>query len=164
MTNTSKWLAAALFGSALVLPGVTAANADLEKLIADPNNWAMQAGDMYNQRYSKLSQINAQNVGKMQVAWMFSTGVLRGHEGIAAGGERHDVRALRRFPTRCSPLIWKRKRSNGATSQAGCGRDSPDVLRHVYRGVAYAENKIFLQQADSTLLALDANTGKVIWS
>src|SRR4029078_9387015 len=31
-------------------------------------------------------------------------------------------------------------------------------------GVAYAENKIFLQQADSTLLALDANTGKVIWS
>ena len=60
MTNTSKWLAAALFGSALVLPGVAAANADLEKLIADPNNWAMQAGDMYNQRYSKLSQINAQ--------------------------------------------------------------------------------------------------------
>ena len=34
----------------------------------------------------------------------------------------------------------------------------------VYRGLAYAENKIFLQQADSTLLALDANTGKVIWS
>ena len=62
-------------------PAAAWANADLEKLIADPNNWAMQAGDMYNQRYSKLSQINAQNVGKLQVAWMFSTGVLRGHEG-----------------------------------------------------------------------------------
>ena len=34
------------------------ANADLEKIIADPKNWAMQAGDMYNQRYSKLTQIN----------------------------------------------------------------------------------------------------------
>jgi len=34
----------------------------------------------------------------------------------------------------------------------------------VYRGLAYAENKIFLQQADSNLVALDANTGKVIWS
>ena len=34
----------------------------------------------------------------------------------------------------------------------------------VYRGLAYAENKIFLQQADSTLVALDAGTGKVIWS
>ena len=34
----------------------------------------------------------------------------------------------------------------------------------VYRGLAYAENKIFLQQADSTLVALDAKTGKVVWS
>ena len=34
----------------------------------------------------------------------------------------------------------------------------------VYRGLAYAENKIFLQQADTMLIALDANTGKVIWS
>ena len=34
-----------------------------------------------NQRYSTLDQINAQNVGKLQVAWTFSTGVLRGHEG-----------------------------------------------------------------------------------
>jgi len=67
--------------SALVLPGVAAANPDLEQLIANPNNWAMQAGDMYNQRYSKLKQIDATNVGKMQVAWLFSTGVLRGHEG-----------------------------------------------------------------------------------
>jgi lanthanide-dependent methanol dehydrogenase len=64
MTNTSKWLAAAVLASALTFPGIAAANADLEKLIADPNNWAMQAGDMYNQRYSKLSQINAQNVGE----------------------------------------------------------------------------------------------------
>ena len=81
MTSTAIRLAQAILALPLMLPLVAAANADLEKLIADPNNWAMQAGDMYNQRYSKLSQINAQNVGKMQVAWMFSTGVLRGHEG-----------------------------------------------------------------------------------
>ena len=81
MTGTSKRFAVVVLGLALVLPGLASANADLEKLIANPNNWAMQAGDMYNQRYSKLAQINAQNVGKMQVAWMFSTGVLRGHEG-----------------------------------------------------------------------------------
>src|SRR6476620_10077644 len=62
-------------------PAAALANADVEKLTADPKNWAMQAGDMYNQRYSKLNQINKGNVGKMQVAWTFSTGVLRGHEG-----------------------------------------------------------------------------------
>src|SRR4026209_2497018 len=67
--------------SLLACPGVAWANPDVEKLTADPKNWAMQAGDMHNQRYSKLAQINAQNVGKMQVVWMFSTGVLRGHEG-----------------------------------------------------------------------------------
>src|SRR5229473_7107303 len=60
---------------------VTLANSDVEKLTANPNNWAMQAGDMYNQRYSKLNQVNAGNVNKLQVAWLFSTGVLRGHEG-----------------------------------------------------------------------------------
>ena len=41
----------------------------------------MPTGDYANTRYSKLNQITAANVGKLQVAWTFSTGVLRGHEG-----------------------------------------------------------------------------------
>src|SRR5262245_31400481 len=72
-----RYCALALFA----MPALAIANADVEKNIANSKNWAMQAGDMYNQRYSKLKQINTGNVGKMQVAWTFSTGVLRGHEG-----------------------------------------------------------------------------------
>ncbi len=34
----------------------------------------------------------------------------------------------------------------------------------VNRGLAYGDGKIFLQQADTTLVALDANSGKVVWS
>ena len=34
----------------------------------------------------------------------------------------------------------------------------------VYRGVAYADNTIYLHQADTTLVALDAKTGEVKWS
>jgi lanthanide-dependent methanol dehydrogenase len=34
----------------------------------------------------------------------------------------------------------------------------------VNRGLAYSDGKIFLQQADTTLVALDAQTGKVIWT
>ena len=34
----------------------------------------------------------------------------------------------------------------------------------VNRGVAYGDGKIFLHQADTTLVALDAKTGKVAWS
>jgi PQQ-dependent dehydrogenase (methanol/ethanol family) len=33
----------------------------------------------------------------------------------------------------------------------------------VSRGVAYSDGKVFLQQADTTLVALDAKTGKEIW-
>ena len=164
MTSTSKWLAVAILGSALVLPGVAAANPDLEKLIANPNNWAMQAGDMYNQRYSKLAKINAQNVGKMQVAWMFSTGVLRGHEGspLVINGTMY---VHTPFPNKVfaidldtQKIKWRYepKQDVAVIPQMCCDT--------VYRGTAYAEGKIFLQQADSTLLALDANTGKVIWS
>ena len=77
--HRSAWLG--LGCALLALPGLVHANADVEKNIANSKNWAMQAGDMFNQRYSKLNQINTGNVAKMQVAWTFSTGVLRGHEG-----------------------------------------------------------------------------------
>ena len=164
MTSAVRQLAVSAMGLALMLPGVAAANADLEKLLADPNNWAMQAGDMYNQRYSKLSQINAQNVGKMQVAWMFSTGVLRGHEGspLVVNGMMY---VHTPFPNKVfaidldtQKIKWRYepKQDVAVIPQMCCDT--------VYRGLAYAENKIFLQQADSTLLALDAGTGKVIWS
>jgi PQQ-dependent dehydrogenase (methanol/ethanol family) len=124
----------------------------------------MQAGDMYNQRYSKLDQINAGNVGKMQVAWMFSTGVLRGHEGSPlVVGDTMYVHTP--FPNKVfaidlgtQKIKWRYepKQDSAVIPQMCCDT--------VYRGLAYAENKIFLQQADSTLVALDANTGKTIWS
>src|SRR3546814_11707798 len=45
------------------------------------NDWGMPRGNYYSTRYSELDQINKENVGDLQVAWTFSTGVLRGHEG-----------------------------------------------------------------------------------
>jgi len=67
--------------AAATLVGTAIANSDLAKLEADSNNWAAQSGDFALSRHSKLNQINKTNVHKMQVAWTFSTGVLRGHEG-----------------------------------------------------------------------------------
>jgi lanthanide-dependent methanol dehydrogenase len=156
-----RWHVGAL---ALAVPALAWANADVEKLTANPKNWAMQAGDMYNQRYSKLNQINAGNVGKMQVAWTFSTGVLRGHEGspLVVDGIMY---LHSPFPNKVfavnlddQSIIWKYepKQDPSVIAQMCCDT--------VNRGVAYAENKVFLQQADSTLVALDAKTGKVVWS
>jgi len=140
------------------------ANADVEKLTADPKNWAMQAGDMYNQRYSKLKQVNDGNVNKLQVAWMFSTGVLRGHEGSPLViGDMMYIHSP--FPNKVfamdlntNKIVWKYepKQDPAVIPQMCCDT--------VNRGVAYGEGKVILQQADSTLVALDAKTGKVVWS
>src|SRR3712207_9321046 len=58
-----------------------AANESVKTLMQDPNQWVIQTGDYANTRFSKLDQVNAGNASKLQVAWTFSTGVLRGHEG-----------------------------------------------------------------------------------
>jgi PQQ-dependent dehydrogenase (methanol/ethanol family) len=145
-------------------PGVTLANPDVAKLAADSKNWAMQAGDFANTRYSKLNQINKSNVNKLQVAWIFSTGTLRGHEGspLVIGDSMYlhtpfpnNVFAL---DLATQKIKWKYapKQDPAVIPQMCCDT--------VNRGLAYAEGKVFLQQADSNLVALDAKTGKVVWS
>ncbi|MFO1220427.1 MAG: methanol/ethanol family PQQ-dependent dehydrogenase [Burkholderiaceae bacterium] len=162
----STWRAAgalALWLVASAAPTAAVANADVEKNIANSKNWAMQAGDMYNQRYSKLNQINTGNVGKMQVAWTFSTGVLRGHEGspLVIDGTMY---LHSPFPNKVfaidldsQKILWKYepKQDPAVIPQMCCDT--------VNRGLAYAEGKVFLQQADSMLVALDAKTGKKVW-
>jgi len=148
----------------LALPVLAFANADVEKNIANSKNWAMQAGDMFNQRYSKLNQINASNVGKLQAAWTFSTGVLRGHEGspLVIDGTMY---LHSPFPNKVfaidldtQKILWKYepKQDPAVIPQMCCDT--------VNRGLAFAEGKVFLQQADSNLIALDAKTGKLIWT
>src|SRR3990170_1479409 len=73
-------LACGLLAS-VALSSPVLANPDVTKATADPNNWAMQQGSYNGWRYSQLDQINTGNVKDMKVAWQFSTGVLRGHEG-----------------------------------------------------------------------------------
>ena len=148
----------------LATPLLASANADVEKNIANSKNWATQAGDMFNQRYSKLNQINTGNVAKLQVAWTFSTGVLRGHEGspLVIDGKMY---LHSPFPNKVfavdldtQKILWKYepKQDPAVIPQMCCDT--------VNRGLAYAEGKIFLQQADSNLIALDAKSGKLIWS
>ena len=72
----------------LALPGFAArADEALDKLAKDPKQWVMQQGDDANTRYSKLSQINASNVRKLQVAWTFwKTGELPHHDETRVEG------------------------------------------------------------------------------
>ena len=160
---TAKSLAATLAGALLAL-GAAHANEDVQKRIADPSGQVLQTVDYANTRYSRLDQITAANVGKLAVAWTFSTGVLRGHEGsplvvdgvmyvhtpfpniVYALDLEHDGR-----------ILWKYepKQDRAVTAIMCC-----DLIK---RGLAYAEGMVFLHQADTTIVALDARTGAVRW-
>jgi len=141
------------------------ANDELIQLSSDAKNWAMQTGDYANTRYSKLNQINKDNVKNLQVKWTFSTGVLRGHEGgpLVIG----DVMYVHTpFPNIVYALDLK---NDGKILWKYEPKQDPNVIPimccdTVNRGVAYGDGKIILNQADTTVVALDAKTGKVAWS
>ncbi len=148
----------------LAAPVAAVADPDLDKAMASSDNWATQAGNEFNHRYSSLKQINAGNAKKLQVAWMFSTGVLRGHEGSPLViGDMMYIHSP--FPNKVfavdldtQKIVWKYepKQDPAVIPQMCCDT--------VNRGLAYGDGKIFLQQADSMLIAMDAKSGKVVWS
>jgi lanthanide-dependent methanol dehydrogenase len=152
-------VAVAAAGSTAVL-----ADADLDQAMSNPSNWAAQAGDYANHRHSTLKQIDESNVGKLQIAWTMSTGVLRGHEGspLVIGDTLYmhtpfpnNVYAI---DLKDQTFKWKYEpRQEESVVPVMC-------CDTVNRGLAYGDGKIFLQQADTTLVALDAQTGKVVWS
>jgi PQQ-dependent dehydrogenase (methanol/ethanol family) len=140
------------------------ANEGLLKLEKDSKQWVSPTGNYANHRYSGLSQITKDNVGKLQVAWTLSTGVLRGHEGNPLVVE-NVMYVHTPFPNKVMALDLN---NDGAILWTYEPKQNPDVIPvmccdTVNRGVAYADGKIFLHQADTTLVALDAKTGKVVW-
>ena len=165
MRCISLTMGTVISAAALLAAGPLYAQSDLGRMAQNANDWVMPAKDYANTRYSTLNQINTGNVGKLQVAWTFSTGVLRGHEGgpLVIGDVMY-VHAP--FPNTVYALdlnndgkiLWKYE-----------PKQDPSVIPvmccdTVNRGVAYGDGKIFLHQADDKLVALDAKTGKPVWS
>ncbi|HMA73769.1 MAG TPA: lanthanide-dependent methanol dehydrogenase XoxF5 [Xanthobacteraceae bacterium] len=161
-----KFLTSTVLSTAAVIAAGSAyANDELIKLSQDAKQWVMPTGNYANTRHSTLKQITADNVGKLQVAWTFSTGVLRGHEGAPLvigdmmylhGPFPNPVFALNLKDE--NKIVWKYE-----------PKQDPNVIPvmccdTVNRGLSYADGKIFLSQADTTLVALDAKTGNVVWS
>ncbi|MGF7161988.1 PQQ-dependent dehydrogenase (methanol/ethanol family) [Rhodoligotrophos appendicifer] len=162
-----KFLALA-FGLGALASGLSSAalaNDELVKMTEDPKVWAMQSGNYANHRYSSLNEINKENVGKLQVAWTFSTGVLRGHEGgPLIFGDTMYVHTP--FPNTVYALDLSKE---GTIKWRYEPKQDPNVIPvmccdTVNRGVAYGDGKIILHQADTTVVALDAKTGQVVWS
>ena len=161
-----KVLLASCLGSVAAFVGAGAsANDQLIKMSQNPKDWVMPSGDYANTRYSKLNQITAANVGKLQVAWTFSTGVLRGHEGapLIIGNMMY---VHTPFPNKVYALDLSQEQKIIWMYEP---KQNPDVIPvmccdTVNRGLAYSDGKIFLHQSDDKLIALDAKTGNLVWS
>ena len=119
-------------------------------------NFPLAGGDLGNQRFSSLTQINRSNLGKLGGAWMIhitegeAAGTMSGVpvvvDGIMyIGTSRGEVLAVN---AATGAVVWRFKSTFGNQNN---------------RGVTVAEGKVFSGAAGSRLIALDQKTGTLLW-
>jgi alcohol dehydrogenase (cytochrome c) len=135
-------------------------------LTAPPRaNWITNGGNIFNQRYSPLTQINRDNVGELKALWRTGMGSGAGQNNsgqaqiLAYAGTLYvinganDVFAL---DVDTGAILWTYHGNPDPRSGVPMGRSS--------RGVAIGDGKVFVAQLDTKVVALDQRTGDVVWS
>ncbi len=141
------------------------ANEPLAKEAEDANQWVLPLGSYGGIRHSKLKQINLRNAKDLKVAWTMSTGTLRGQEGqpLVIGNMMYFQSSYPNYVyaidlDNVGQIAWKfaPEQDKFAPSVACC-----DL---VSKGIGYAAGKILVATLDTHVYALDAKTGKVVWT
>ncbi len=130
----------------------------------DDTSWPSYGGDYSEQRFSPLSEISDENVGKLGLSWYVDL------EG---------VRTLEATPLLIGGVLYFSANDSVVYAvEAGSGRllwkYDPEVWKvagkryrqvfHVNRGVAYWAGRIYVGTFDGRLIALDAGNGQLVWS
>src|SRR5271156_1783135 len=165
----STWLWLLLTGASLLLyPALAAAQVPTVPASASPSEdgqWTMPAKNYAATRYSELDEINGANVSNLQVAFAFSTGVDHGQEAapIVANNTMFIVTSYPNILFALdltkpgAPIKWSYQPHPAAASQ---GVACCDVVN---RGAVYSDGKIFFNTLDDSTIALNAETGKLLW-
>ena len=139
--------------------GVVARNVPVED-----GQWTMASKDYANTRYSGLAEITAANVHDLRVAWTWSTGNDKGHEGapLVVGSTMYVVTP---FPNQLYALDLA---NNGAMKWSYKPPFIPaapgvSCCGYINRGAAYADGRVFYNTLDNQVIAVDAATGKEAW-
>ena len=131
-----------------------------ERLIKpEDGNWLSVRGTYDGWGYSPLTQITPANVTGLKPVWVFSTGDNRTHEGpplvnngvMFVPAPAGQVIAL---DVRTGNVLWRYKRPVPPGYEG----------RGTTRGVALYGDKVFVAASEAILVALDAKTGKQVWS
>jgi quinohemoprotein ethanol dehydrogenase len=166
----------ATLAAALTMPGLRAQQSRPENsLYGTSREWPMAGGDLGNQRYSTLTQINLQTVSRVGGAWMsekFADGaqsrttpvIKDGMIFTTAGAQVYAIDA------KTGKTVWNFNAvKGGGPRDATTTRGLIEAWMEGYglpnsQGVAVGEDKVFVGLVDGHLLALDERTGKLLWN
>jgi alcohol dehydrogenase (cytochrome c) len=130
-----------------------------DKILRSPNpaDWLMARGNYQAWSYSPLAQITAENVGRLQLAWVWAmndgganepTPIV--HDGIVYLTNTSNT--LQALNGSTGDLIWENRIGPESTRAYGATRT-----------LAIYDDKLLLTTTDARLYALDTRTGKIVW-
>jgi alcohol dehydrogenase (cytochrome c) len=167
---------AALAGASLLALAVSAPaaeykpNVSRERLLNAPNepqNWLMMNGDYSSSRYSKLTQINRDNVKNLRLVWALALG---GMQDLGRNGPENEVNPLIdsgfMYTTDGWGTVYKidaRDPNKGefVWVTAPGVRHEGNVPRT--RGIALWEDKVFANLPDGRVIAINKDSGEIVW-
>lgn len=132
----------------------------LAPVFAADVDWPTYGLDYSNQRYSSIEQINASNVSKLTKAWSYKSGVKATFQATPIMVDKtlylslpfNHVVALDAVT---GNELWRYNHPRKKDYPLCCGPAN--------RGVAVANGKVYVGTVDARLIALDAQSGKVLW-
>jgi quinohemoprotein ethanol dehydrogenase len=142
-----------------------AANVTAKRLVkaaSEPGQWMTYGGTYSEQRFSQLRQIDASNVGSLGLVWYGDYETNQDQHGsplfidgvIYVSTARNVVQA---FDAKSGKPLWTYNPSiHGERLRYNVGL--------VNRGIAAWNGKIIMGTLDARLVAIDAKTGKEVWS
>ena len=133
----------------------------LNKSAGDSNNFLHTNGDYTQQRYYPNKQITPRNAARLRPAWIFQTEVKESMETspIVVNGVMFVTTSFSHvyaLNAATGEELWHYKHNMGPITTYCCGPNN--------RGVAVLDDKVYLATLDSKLVALDAKTGKPVWT
>src|SRR5258708_16204646 len=126
----------------------------------EDGDWLMIRRNWSGWGYSPLDQITSANALRLQPVWVFSTGSNNGHESaplvnngvMFVSTPGNQVIAL---DAKNGTLLWRYRRALP---------EDVVVMHPTSRGVALLGDKVFFASNDAVLVALNAKTGKEVWT
>ena len=146
-----------------MLPFTVSAQVTFERLLNaadEPQNWLTYSGGYASQRHTALDQITADNVGDLELQWVFQAQSLQAFQTtpLVVDGIMYLTEApntVVALDAKLGRVFWEYEYTPAQQSRPCCGR--------VNRGVAILGNTLFMGTIDAQLIAIDAVSGQPIW-